>query len=245
MGDKSKIEWCDATWSPMTGCSAPMGPGCENCWAERQLRRQGLPFRAVVFHRQRLDQPRHWRKPRRIFVCPMGDLFDGAVSRSFIHKVWTVMIDTYRHRYMLLTKRAGGMRDIGKAFLGRFPTASPRHIWFGVSAEDQKRFDARYPLIHEVNTLRFVSLEPLLGPIKLGPMPDWVIVGGESGPKARPMRYEWVRDIRDQCVAADVPFVFKQWGQYSPGGLWRSKKEIGRFLDGKEWLQEPKLEGVP
>lgn len=238
MGDRSGIEWTDATWNPVTGCTKVSG-GCDRCYAERFAERfrgvPGHPFERgfdLTLRPERLDQPLRWTRPRKIFVNSMSDLFHPAVPRDFADRVFDVMDRTDRHTFQILTKRSSRMRDyINARYRSR---RAPDHIWAGVSIEDRSvLFRARH-LGATAAGLRFLSLEPLLGPLPdldLGGI-HWVIVGGESGPGARPPDPEWVRGIRDLCRDGGVPFLFKQWGGRSP-------KSGGRLLDGREWSQWP------
>ena len=273
------IEWATHTWNPVTGCS-PISEGCENCYAKRMAQRlrgrcgypEDDPFK-VTFHPDRLEQPLKLKKPSRIFVCSMGDLFHDDVGYSIVD-IFDVMSSTPQHTYMLLTKRPEKMRSLFRLngpLLGSEPLPN---VWLGVTAENQARADERIPILLQIPAaVRFVSIEPMLGPITLGrylglpgidghdrcancgmevekasgrivgnacydgewtcsiecddllnrlgcpleykPL-DWVICGGETGPGARPMHPDWVRSLRDQCRAAGVPFLFKQWGEWRP-----------------------------
>jgi len=231
----SKIEWTDATWNPITGCSK-VSPGCHHCYAERMAKRlqaMGVyAYRngfAVTQQPPALEVPLSWRKPRMIFVNSMGDLFHKSVPEKYIHKVFDTMRKANWHKFQILTKRSERLREISHKI------EWSNNVWMGVSVET-----ADY--IHRIDDLRatnaavkFLSLEPLLGPLlnmNLSKI-NWVIVGGESGPGARAMDPEWVRDIRDQCIKSKVPFFFKQWG-----GVF--KKKNGRILDGRTWDQLPK-----
>lgn len=293
MADHTHIEWTDATWNPVTGCSV-VSPGCTNCYAMKlagtRLRhhpsRQGLttPTKAgpvwngqVRVNAEWLDQPLHWARPRRIFVCAHGDLFHEDVPDAWIDQVFAVMALAPQHAFQVLTKRAGRMREyltkhttpglIGQCALDFRPDLGRRvaswplpNVWLGVSAEDQPRADERLgELILTPAAVRFVSLEPMVGPVDLRDLPapkvapgdeaedwrfdalesgeyywfdcgdgfteggdgpdrpalDWVILGGESGPGARPMHPDWARRVRDDCAAAGVPFFFKQWGAFA------------------------------
>ncbi|SKM38836.1 bacteriophage protein gp37 [Mycobacteroides abscessus subsp. massiliense] len=308
MGDRTGIEWTDATWNPVTGCDK-VSPGCDHCYAETFAERwRGTPghyFESgfdVQLRPDKLDLPLRWTKPRKVFVNSMSDLFHDKVPDEYIARVFAVMALAPRHTFQLLTKRHGRMH----ALLGseRFPGlvymainallehGNPLHIndvaimaaldgfsrgrfmvlpnvWLGVSAEDQKRADLRIPALLDTSAaVRFVSAEPLLGPLDIArfteqddakydvPPLSWVIVGGESGPGARPMHPEWARSLRDQCVAAGVPFLFKQWGEWTPntGHQYRDwanlsdphafvmrvgKRRAGRELDGRTWDQYP------
>lgn len=297
----TKIEWTDEVWNPVTGCSK-VSEGCKNCYAERFSHRFGWTKKPwtvgnaeenVKLHPERLEQPLRWRKPRKIFVNSMSDLFHEQVPFEFIDKVFAVMALSPKHTFQILTKRPKRMLEYFKSVdeRARYFTALPNrsvdyesgricellrnstpgtppidrkwplsNVWIGVSVENQKVADERIPLLLQTPaTIRFLSLEPLLGPIDLsgykpfdgecfcqdktvGCKPrlandcpesavDWVIVGGESGPRARPMHPDWVRSLRDQCQQAGVPFFFKQWG---------GKKKAGRLLDGEEWNELPR-----
>lgn len=327
----TKIEWTEATWNPVTGCSK-VSAGCTNCYAEKLSHRFGWtnkPWNAafaaenVTLHPERLDMPEKWRKPRRVFVNSMSDLFHEQVPDEFIAQVFDAMRYTPQHTYQILTKRPERMRKwfskvseweeflslngTPKSYGGsgiivgekrRWPLPN---VWLGVSVENQQAADERIPLLLQTPAaVRFLSCEPLLGPVSLdrwfglqdgnewaeclcdeideSDRPcitcecrkelgkksglDWVIAGGESGPGARPMHPEWARDLRNQCVAAGVPFFFKQWGQWAPflslgkhpgeqtKGLvigdetvWRvGKGNAGRMLDGRAWDEYPTVE---
>jgi protein gp37 len=287
MSQKSKIEWTDATWNPVRGCTR-VSEGCRNCYAERMAARglpamnsptTGKPFASYpIEHGKRSDSPRwtgkveliesqlelplHWRKPRRIFVNSMSDLFHQSLHWMDRKRVFDTMQLADWHTYQILTKRGEIMRDFGSAWVEQFGPM-PQNWRFGVSCEDQKTADERIPLLLQTPaTVRFVSLEPLLedtGVLDLRGIHQ-VIVGGESGPGARPMHPDWVRSITDQCLTAGVPFFFKQWGEWSPikpDGYVRlssricgwsfpsqmvyrvGKKAAGRELDGCTWEEEP------
>lgn len=326
----TKIEWAEETWNPVTGCS-PMSEGCRNCYAERMSKRLAGrcgypaddPFK-VTMHEDRLGEPLRWKKPRRVFVCSMGDLFHEDVPHEFIDYVFAVMGRSQQHTFILLTKRPERMREYLQA--GRYQQIlniayrlkfrpeglgkgidNPKdmrwwpNVWLGVTAENQQRADERIPILLQIPAAkRFVSVEPMLGPLDLTnirfdkwtvmnllegcgitnrpgymgqSLPnvhcnkiDWVICGGETGPGARPMHPDWARSLRNQCITADVPFWFKQWGEWSPtpakdvpvrgcldGGRFHygsnpsvglamyrvGKKAAGRLLDGQEWQQMP------
>lgn len=231
MADRSRIEWTDATWNPVTGCTK-IARGCDNCYAERFAERwrgiSGHPYEQGFDLRQwpsRLDQPARWRRPRMVFVNSMSDLFHKRVERTFIDRVFDTMEAVDRHVYQVLTKRSSLMRNY---LTRRYAGASvPAHIWCGVSVEESAA-TARIRHLREAPvTVRFLSIEPLLGPIGDIDLNGiaWVIVGGESGPHARPMRPEWVCNIRDLCARAGIPFFFKQWGG-------RTSKAGGRDLEG-------------
>ncbi len=233
MSAKSTIEWTDATWNPVTGCTR-ITRGCDHCYAERFAERwrgiKGHPYEQGFDLRlwpSRLNQPAQWRKPRMIFVNSMSDLFQKGVNRRFVDKVFETMETVDRHIYQLLTKRSSLMRDYLRH---RYPDKMvPDHIWCGVSVEDHRASARIRHLRAAPAAVRFLSIEPLLGPVGNIDLEgiSWVIVGGESGPQARPMRSEWVRDIRDRCARARVPFFFKQWGGSTP-------KAGGRLLEGIE-----------
>lgn len=236
MGEQTGIEWTDATWNPVTGCTK-ISPGCKNCYAERlalRLQAMGNPrYRngfAVTMHRDLLTLPLRWRNPKRIFVNSMSDLFHEAVPEDFIRQVFDVMARADWHVFQILTKRSERLA----ALAPRLPW-SP-NIWQGVSVESV-RYTTRIDHLRTVPAaVRFLSIEPLLGPIPDLPLDDidWVIVGGESGPGRRPMVAAWAREIRDQCLRAGVPFFFKQWGGRTP-------KAAGRVLDRRTWDEMPTL----
>ena len=240
MGDKSSIEWTDATWNPITGCTK-VSAGCKHCYVERDWARlsanpktvyYGRPFTTVQYHHERLGQPLQWKKPRRIFVNSMSDLFHNEVNLAEISRVFYVMQTADWHQYQVLTKRAKRMRYAITALLNHsLIKTPPAHLWLGVSVEDQDTANERIQdLLHTPATVRFLSIEPLLGPVKLpwlldetgrrqiGAQPGirWVIVGGESGPNARPMDPDWARSLRDQCKAAGVAFFMKQMARKTP-----------------------------
>lgn len=235
MGDKSAIEWTDATWNPVTGCTK-VSPGCKHCYAERlaaRLQAMGNPryrngFR-VTLHPDQLTLPLRWKSPRRIFVNSMSDLYHVLVPLSFIRDVFAVMERAHWHVFQILTKRAERLVTIASSL------PWPPNVWQGVSVENA-RYTARIALLRQVPAaVRFLSVEPLLGPIPNLSLDGihWVIVGGESGPEHRPLDPEWVRNIRDQCHAAGVPFFFKQWGG-------KTSKAGGRLLDGRTWDEVPR-----
>lgn len=306
MSDKSKIEWTDATWNPIRGCSK-VSEGCRNCYAERVAARfagEGMPYEGLAEMTQHgprwtgairlvpevLDKPLRWKKTRRIFVNSMSDLFHPDVPLDFLDRIFAVMSLASHHTFMILTKRPERMREYityraAKNFSHLKHVVWPLpNVWLGVSVENQKAADERISLLLQTPAaVRFLSCEPLLGPVDLSkwlpwdlfrrnmdmyePNPnyrgiDWIIVGGESGPNARPMHPDWVRSIRDQCVAAEVPFFFKQWGEWAQihelrcnepgikGKLWYNfdpdtsvcrigKKAAGRELDGRTWDEMP------
>ena len=237
---RSKIEWTDATWNPVTGCTQ-ISPGCAHCYAKTFAER----FRGVPGHPyelgfdpqlrpKRLDQPLRWTKPRTIFVNSMSDLFHEDVPDSYIHEVFEVMQAADQHRYQVLTKRAERLAALAPSL------PWPDHIWMGVSVENQRWTSRIAPLRGTPAAIKFLSCEPLLGPLELDLNGiDWVIAGGESGPGARPMRPDWVRRIRDQCLASGTPFFFKQWGAHDRQGRRVGKKRAGHFLDRRKWNGMP------
>ena len=238
MADNSTIEWTDATWNPVTGCTK-ITAGCDNCYAARFSERfrgvPGHPFEHgfdLVLRPDRLRQPLAWRRPRMIFVNSMSDLFHKAVPREFIDCVFETMEAAGQHVFQVLTKRSTLMRSyLHHRYADREP---PAHIWFGVSVEDGKAKARVDHLRTSPAAVRFLSAEPLIGPvgdINLTGI-HWVIAGGESGPGARPMRIEWAREVRDRCAEQGVAFFFKQWGGFRP-------KSGGRDLDGREWNELP------
>lgn len=238
MAQNSSIEWTDATWNPVTGCTK-IGAGCDNCYAERFAERfrgvEDHPFEVgfdLTLRPERIGHPLAWKKPRMIFVNSMSDLFHKQIPDDFINQVFDTMEQASHHTFQVLTKRSSRMRNyINKRYAGDL---APRHIWLGTSVEDGTK-KSRIRHIADMNaTVRFLSLEPLIGPIgklNLNGI-HWVIVGGESGPKSRPIKEEWVIDIRDQCQNANVAFFFKQWGGLRP-------KSNGRDLEGETWGQYP------
>ncbi|MCY0863974.1 MAG: phage Gp37/Gp68 family protein [Sulfobacillus sp.] len=277
MANHSRIDWTDATWNPVTGCSK-VSPGCQHCYAERLSHRFGwtvhpwtAPYAAdnVQLHPEQLDQPLRWRRPRRIFVNSMSDLFHDQVPDAFLVEVFAIILRAPQHTFQVLTKRPTRMRswmqDPPRALVRLdSPDWPPLNLWLGVSAEDQRRADERIPVLQTTPaTVRFVSCEPLLGPIDLTPyLPhrsrllgadpfctlcgyapswhgtdigwiDWVIVGAESGPGARAMDDAWVRAIRDQCQAAGVAFWFKQRADA------QGHKQLNPSLDGRVWHEWP------
>jgi protein gp37 len=238
MANNTTIEWTDATWNPVTGCTK-ISAGCDNCYAERFSERfrgtPGHPFENgfdLTLRPERVDQPLHWRKPRMIFVNSMSDLFHKEIPDAFISRVCYTMERAHWHSFQVLTKRSSLMRNFLKQRYG--DGRGPNHIWFGVSVEDGSKLSRIRHLRESPAGVRFLSIEPLIG--RVGKLDlagiDWVIVGGESGPRARPMNADWVREIRDQCVENGVAFFFKQWGGIRP-------KSGGRDLDDEEWSQFP------
>ena len=214
MAGESNIEWTERTWNPVTGC-IKVSQGCKHCYAERMANRlkamgssRYINGFAVTLHEDLLDVPKRWKKPATIFVNSMSDLFQDDVPESFIRAVFDTMVACPQHTFQILTKRSERLRAIA-------PTLPwPANVWMGVSVEDQRVIDRVADLEATPAAIRFLSCEPLIGPLDKLSLDgiDWVIVGGESGPKARPMASEWVESIYRQCRAADVAFFFKQWG---------------------------------
>jgi protein gp37 len=234
MAQATEIEWTDATWNPITGCTK-IGAGCDNCYAARFAERWrgilGHPYEQGFDLRlwpTRVHQPLQWRKPRLIFVNSMSDLFHKNVPRTFIDAIFDTMERADHHIYQVLTKRSSLMsRYINQRYKN---DPVPSHIWLGVSIEDSEHVGRLNHLKQANATIRFISFEPLLGPIGKIDLNgiSWAIVGGESGPKARAMSPDWARELRDQCGRQGVAFFFKQWGGPRP-------KSGGRLLDGETW----------
>ncbi|MNR93472.1 Phage protein Gp37/Gp68 [compost metagenome] len=290
MGDNTKIEWADASWNPIVGCTK-VSEGCRNCYAfdlhtmrhkakleGKQLPEQyAKPFSEIQLFPNRLDQPLRWKRPRKIFVNSLSDLFHPDVPDSFLDEIFTVMAKAKQHIFMVLTKRPERMKrymegcqrgadDMG----GRFPWPN---VWMGVTAENQQAADERIPLLLQTPAaVRWLSVEPMVGPVDLNavPRPDnayfwqrgekgcitdpnepddyvywhkhdqinWVVCGGESGRKARPMHPDWARSLRDQCQDAGVPFLFKQWGEWSPDVRFHNDDvRYGEFHGGKDFIE--------
>lgn len=240
MAQPSSIEWTEATWNPVTGCSK-VSPGCAHCYAETFAERfrgvPGHPYERgfdLQLRPERLEQPLKWTQPHMIFVNSMSDLFHEDVPEQFIESVFRVMAEADWHTFQVLTKRSERLAQLA-------PRLSwPDNVWMGVSVENQ-RWTRRIDDLREVPArVHFLSCEPLLGPLHLDLQGiDWVIVGGESGPHARPMKADWVREIRQQCQETRVPFFFKQWGAHNEAGRRLGKKLAGRILDGKTWNEFP------
>jgi protein gp37 len=234
MAQSSSIEWTEATWNPVTGCTK-ISPGCKHCYAERmahRLQAMGQKNYAngfnITLQHHMLDVPLKWKKPQTIFVNSMSDLFHTEVPAAYINRVFSVMNRADWHRYQVLTKRSERLLELSEHLDWR------EHVWMGVSVESEA-YTHRIDHLRETGAqTKFLSLEPLLGPLANLDLEgiDWVIVGGESGPGARPMSVEWVTDIRDQCLTARVPFFFKQWGG-------TRKTVTGRLLEGHTWSQMP------
>ena len=256
----TNIEWAEEVWNPITGCSK-ISAGCEHCYAERMAKRlvhikgsgydKDNPF-GVKLHQSRLEQPLHWKKPRKVFVCSMGDIFHEDVPLAWLLSIWITMAQCPQHVFMVLTKRPKrAYQFLQKEMLEAKNNAPLPNVWLGVTAENQQAADERIPwLLKTPAAKRFVSVEPMLGQVDLDTVNgalstwwqngaidcvdaghlDWVICGGESGPGARSMDPDWARGLRDQCVSAGVPFFFKQWGAYSPN--------VEVFRDG-DWHYDP------
>lgn len=247
MAQSSSIEWTDATWNPVTGCTE-ISPGCDNCYARRFSERfrgvPGHPFErgfGLTLRPERLRQPFEWRASRRIFVNSMSDLFHKDVPANFAADIFDVMEKATSHTFQVLTKRSARMRKFVAERYRECPV--PSHIWLGVSVENREVIWRIRHLQRTNATIRFLSVEPLIGDIGEVDLSgiQWVIVGGESGPKARPMQPNWARRVRDICAAQDVPFFFKQWGTWSSDGGRGSKRANGRMLDGRTWDEMPAL----
>ncbi len=235
----SKIEWTDRTWNPVTGCTK-VSPGCKHCYAETmaaRLKRMGVKGYQngfdVTMHSSRLFDPYRWRKPVKIFVCSMADLFHDDVPFDFIDRVMTVAHNCQRHVFQVLTKR------VFRMYLYFQNREVPPNVWIGTSVETRRFAQPRIDYLCSIShaPVRFLSIEPLLqdlGKLYLYNHIHWVICGGESGPGARPIKREWVVDIRDQCIKENIPFFFKQWGG-------TNKKQTGRLLDGRTWDEFPRL----
>ncbi len=239
MGANSKIEWTEMTWNPVTGCSK-ISQGCKHCYAERMAHRlQAMGVERyrngfeVTLHWDLIDLPRRWKDPHVVFVNSMSDLFHEAVPLEFIRLVFKTMLECPQHTFQVLTKRSSRLREIA-------PNLSwPVNVWMGVSVENQGAVRRLNDLLVVPSAIRFLSIEPLIGPVDLESLSgiDWVIVGGESGPGARPMKLEWVEAILRQCRSNGVSFFFKQWG-----GVW--KKRNGRNLKGRTYDEMPSVQRV-
>jgi len=234
MASKSSIEWTESTWNPVTGCSK-LSLGCKNCYAERmalRLQAMGQSNYAngfeLTLHEHVLQLPFKWKKPQTIFVNSMSDLFHKDIPINFVMKIFETMNQANWHRYQVLTKRSARLKQLSPKIDWQ------QHVWMGVTVETKEHTYRVDDLRQTRARIKFLSLEPLLGPIPnidLSGM-DWVIVGGESGPGARPIKEEWVLDIKDQCQRVGVPFFFKQWGGVN-------KKKSGRELQGRYWDEVP------
>jgi protein gp37 len=237
MATKSNIEWTESTWNPLTGCTK-VSPGCKNCYAERmanRLKAMGQPNYVngfnLTIHPHTIELPLKWKKPQMIFVNSMSDLFHESVPVDFIHQIFDVMHKASWHTFQILTKRSLRLLELDNKI------SWPMNVWMGVSVENS---EYTYRINHLRSThaqIKFMSLEPLLGPVENLNLTeiDWVIVGGESGPGARPIHEEWATNIRDQCLISQIPFFFKQWGGVR-------KKNNGRILQGQIWSEIPTTE---
>ena len=242
MSQLSSIEWTEQTWNPTTGCTK-ISPGCQNCYAEtmaRRLKAMGIKGYengfTLTLQPKRLKEPLKRKKPTIYFVNSMSDLFHEDIPDEYVWKVFNVIKHAPRHTFQILTKRADRMLQLLKQY------KLPPNAWIGATVEDKKYGIQRIDKLRNINAfVRFLSIEPLLedlGDLDLK-MIQWVIVGGESGPKARPMRPEWVKNIKLQCEKHEIPFFFKQWGGWGPDGIKRSKKENGRTFLGDTWNNLP------
>ena len=236
MANKSSIEWTESTWNPITGCTK-ISPGCKHCYAERMAKRLHAMGQAnyrngftLTLHEHSIELPLHWKQPQMIFVNSMSDLFHKDVPVEFIQRVFDVMRNAHWHTFQVLTKRSSRLLELDSRI------DWPQNVWMGVSVENSD-YRFRIDELRQTKAItKFLSLEPLLGPLHHLNLTNinWVIVGGESGPGARPIMQEWVIDIRDQCKSIHVPFFFKQWGG-------TNKKKTGRELEGKTWDELPSL----
>ncbi len=235
MSNRSSIEWTHTTWNPVTGCTE-VSPGCAHCYAKTFAERfrgvPGHPYEVgfdLTLRPERLQRPLHWKRPRTIFVNSMSDLFHENVPLAYVQQVFDVMTWAHWHTFQVLTKRSERLAEIAP----QLPW--PDNVWMGVSVENQ-RWTTRIDDLRRVSAhIRFLSCEPLLGPLDLDLSGiGWVVVGGESGHRARPMKPDWARSIREQCERAGVAFFFKQWGAHDEAGVRRSKKVNGRLLDGQD-----------
>ena len=240
MGANSQIEWTESTWNPVTGCTK-VSPGCTHCYAERMARRlkaMGQPnYRngfQVTMHEHAVNLPLGWKRPQMVFVNSMSDLFHEDVPVDFIRRVFDVMQQADRHLFQILTKRSARVSELAPLL------PWPANVWMGVTVESRDYIHRIDDLRQVPAAVRFLSLEPLLGPLPGLDLTDidWVIVGGESGPGARAMAEAWALDLRDQCRRAGVAFFFKQWGGVN-------KKKAGRLLGGRTWDQMPRLASCP
>lgn len=239
MAQGSGIEWTEATWNPVTGCTK-ISPGCKHCYAERMAGRLQAMGQSnyrkgfeLTLQPHMLERPVRWKRPQMIFVNSMSDLFHPGVPLTYIREVFEVMARAHWHRFQVLTKRAERLSELSPR------VEWPPNVWMGVSVETS-RYRSRIEDLRSTGArIKFLSLEPLLGPLPDLDLRsiDWVIVGGESGPGARPMDLAWAADLRDQCRRAKVPFFFKQWGG-------RDKKRAGRVLEGRVWDEMPAVDAV-
>ncbi len=234
MSTQSSIEWTECTWNPVSGCTK-ISPGCAHCYAERMAKRlQAMgQYRyrngfKVTVHPEAIEEPYQWKKPRVVFVNSMSDLFHEDIPANYIQSIFEVMNNTPRHTYQILTKRSERLAELAPILNWS------ENIWMGVTVENN-RYLHRVDHLRQVEAhIRFLSLEPLLGPLDELNLHriNWVIVGGESGPNARPIKEEWVLTIKNKCIFSDVPFFFKQWGGFN-------KKKNGRMLEGRQWDELP------
>jgi len=234
MSTQSSIEWTECTWNPVSGCTK-ISPGCAHCYAERMAKRlQAMgQYRyrngfKVTLHPEVIEEPYQWKKPRVVFVNSMSDLFHEDIPANYIQSIFEVMNNTPRHTYQILTKRSERLAELAPILNWS------DNIWMGVTVENNKYLH-RVDHLRQVDAhIRFLSLEPLLGPLDELNLRgiNWVIVGGESGPNARPIKEEWVLTIKNKCVFSDIPFFFKQWGGFN-------KKKNGRMLEGRQWDELP------
>jgi protein gp37 len=234
MSENSNINWTDATWNPVTGCTK-VSAGCKHCYAEKMTRRLQAMGQAkytngfqVTLHPELLEKPFEWKKPRRIFVNSMSDLFHDEVPTKFIQDVFRVMREAKQHQFQVLTKRSTKLAELAPSLTWA------ENIWMGVTIETKKYLYRIDHLLETPAAIKFISFEPLLGPVGIfNPKGiDWVIVGGESGTSARPMKKKWAREVRDKCIVCKVAFFFKQWGGHYKG-------EAGCLLDGQIWNEYP------
>ncbi len=250
MSLNSQIEWTEATWNPVTGCTQ-VSPGCAHCYAKTFAERfrgvPGHPYEMgfdLTLRPERLEQPLQWKRAKLIFVNSMSDLFHDDVPEAFIFRVFDTMAQASWHTFQLLTKRSERLAKLASRL------EFPDNVWVGVSVENQ-RWTTRIDDLRSIENaaVRFLSCEPLLGPLRLDLRGiHWVIVGGESGHRARRMHPAWVRSIRQQCQEAGVAFFFKQWGAYDEAGIRRGKSKTGRVLDKRTWNELPSLDlqtGLP
>lgn len=236
MAEKSKIEWTESTWNPVTGCTQ-ISEGCQNCYAKRMAERLHSmgqekyknAFKLTI-HPACLNEPLKWKKPQIIFVCSMSDLFHKSVPDEFIMQVFEVMNKASWHTFQVLTKRSKRLKEIAPKLNWT------KNIWLGVTVESDNHKDRIKDLIKTPAKIKYLSVEPMLSEVKQIPLSgiDWVIVGGESGPGARPIQEEWILPIRDKCNAMNIPFFFKQWGG-------TNKKQAGSLLQGQHWKQMPEF----
>lgn len=239
MSAQTAIEWTDATWNPVSGCTK-LSRGCDNCYAERLAERfRGVPNHPfehgfdLALRPHKLLEPLHWRRPRRVFVNSMSDLFHKDIPADFLDRVFDTMEQASWHVFQVLTKRSSLLRRyVNRRYAGG---TAPPNIWLGVTVEDRASLSRMRHLVDSAASIRFVSFEPLLEDLGRLDLRDihWAIAGGESGPLARPIEPNWLRNIRDQCRAGDVAFFFKQWGGVTP-------KAGGNRLDGRRWLEYPR-----